>query len=214
VVLKKLAEITHKVKCVSIVGFSERSIVKYETFNSAALMEAGVKTRFSRKLHIPTEENHYFTPGTKIEVFDTSVGKIGIAICYDFVFPEMIRIMALKGAEIIVIPSNVFDMANFRTMSHALPVARAIENQVHVIFCNGCAKFVTGKHEMKLFGESKIINSLGDIVSESKSGEECVVRGDVSEKELREGSSFLSVFRERQIDVYRPLLEPLKGRDD
>jgi predicted amidohydrolase len=171
-ILKRIQDITHEHHCISIVGFSERSIVKYETYNSAALFEA---------------------------------------ICYDFMFPEVTRVMALKGAEIIVIISNVLDTANFRDMSHAVPIARAIENQAHVIFCNGCATYKTGKREMRLLGETKIINSLGQIVSKAVELEECVVHGTILEEELKEGASYLSVFRDRQINAYRPLLEPLKG---
>jgi predicted amidohydrolase len=210
-VLERIQDVVHKHHCLSIVGFSERSIVKYETYNSAALFESGKAMRVSRKLHIPTEENHYFTPGSNIEVFDTFVGKLGIAICYDFMFPEVIRVMALKGAEIIIIISNILDTANFREMSHAVPVARAIENQVHVIFCNGCTTYKTGKREMRLLGETRIINSLGQIVSKAVEVEECVVHGTILEEELKEGASYLSVFRDRQISAYRPLLEPLKG---
>lgn len=210
-IFQKIQDITDAHGCICIVGFSERSIVKYETYNSAALFESGKAIRVSRKLHLPTEENHYFTPGSKIDVFDTAAGKLGIAICYDFMFPEMIRIMALKGAEIIVIISNVLDMANFREMSHSVPIARAIENQVHVIFCNGCARFKTSKRELRLLGETKIINSLGKIVSKAADMEECVVHGMIMDKELKEGASYLSVFRERQTNAYGPLLEPLKG---
>jgi predicted amidohydrolase len=118
--------------------------------------------------------------------------------------------MALKGAEIIVIISNVVAMANFRMMSYAIPIARAIENQVHVIFCNGCANLVAGKKEVKLLGESRIINSLGEVVSEAHE-EEGVIRGAVSEEELKKGASFLSIFRDRQVGAYKPLLEQLKG---
>ena len=210
-VFQRFQDISDRHRCISIVGFSERSIVKYEAYNSAALFEPGKAMRVSRKLHLPTEENHYFTPGSKIDVFDTAAGKLGIAICYDFMFPEMIRVMALKGAEIIVIISNVLDMANFREMSHAVPIARAIENQVHVIFCNGCARFKTGKREMRLLGETKIINSLGQIVSGTTDKEECVVHGTILDDELKEGASYLSVFRERQTNAYGPLLEPLRG---
>jgi len=207
--LEKISEIADKHGCLCIVGFSERSRVKFEVFNSAAIIGPGKKAKFSRKLHIPTEENHYFTPGSRIEVFDTHVGKIGVAICYDFLFPEMIRIMALKGAEIIVIISAVLDMGNFRNMSYFVPVARAIENQVHVVFCNGCGMLKSGKQPIGLLGDSKIISSSGEIVSRADGASECIVRGTVSEEGLKQGSSFLAVFRERQPNLYGPLLEPL-----
>ncbi len=208
--LKRIEEVAHQAGCLCIVGFSERSRVKYEIFNSAALIEPGKEPRVSRKVHLPTEENHFFIPGSSIEVFDTSIGKVGIVICYDFMFPEVTRILALSGAEIVVIIANVVDLANFKLMSQAVPVARAIENQLHVIFCNACSKLKAGKDkEVNLFGESKIINSLGNIVAEAPSDEESVITAVITEEELKTGTAFLSVFRDRRASVYGPLLEPL-----
>jgi len=203
--LEKIGEITRQHGCLCIVGFSERR-AKFEAFNSAAVIDSGRMKGVGRKVHIPTEENHYFTPGSRIRVFDTGIGRIGISICYDFLFPEMVRIMALKGAEIVVILSAVLDTANFRNMSYFVPVARAIENQVHVVFCNGCGTLRTTSQPMGLLGESMIISSLGEIISKADR-EECVVRGIVTEEGLRRGSAFLSVFRERHPHLYGPLLE-------
>ncbi|MEW6663851.1 MAG: carbon-nitrogen hydrolase family protein [Thermodesulfobacteriota bacterium] len=209
--LKRIQNVVSELETVCVVGFSERSLVKYETYNSAGLFEPSRPMRVVRKMHIPTEENHYFTPGSSVEVFETKIGRLGIAICYDFLFPEMIRILALKGAEMIIIIANVLDFGNFRTMNHVIPIARAIENQVHVIFCNGCTAFKTGKHEMRLLGDSKAINSLGEIVAQADHEQECVVCGTLTEDQLRRGASFLSVFRERRPTSYGPLLEPLRG---
>jgi predicted amidohydrolase len=191
-----------------VVGFSERSRVKFEVFNSAAIIGPGKKVRLSRKRHIPAEENHYFIPGSTIEVFDTHVGKIGVAICYDQLFPEAVRIMALKGAEIIIAISVITDLANFRKTSYFVPIARALENQVHVVFCNACGMLKTKRQPVGLLGESMIISSLGEIVSKADGASECVVRGSVSEEGLKEGASFLSFFRDRQPHLYGPLTEP------
>lgn len=207
--LREIGKAVDKAGCICIAGFAERSKVKYEIFNSAALIEPGRVTRFQRKIHLPTEENHFFIPGSNIEVYDTKIGKLGIAICYDFVFPEVVRILALKGAEIVVIIANVLDMANFKEMSHALPIARAIENQVHIILCNSIGELRTKKHKISSFGESKIIDSFGKIITEAPADKECVLTGILTREELERGASFLSPFRDRKPEIYGPLTEPL-----
>ena len=72
----------------------------------------GICLGIYRKSHIPTgecyEEKFYFTPGdTGFMVFKTAIGKLGVGICWDQWFPEVARVLALKGAEIIVYPTAI-----------------------------------------------------------------------------------------------------------
>lgn len=64
-----------------------------------------------RKVHIPNDPNYwekfYFSPGNEYKVFETEYGKIGVGICYDQWFPEVARILALKGAQIIFYPTAI-----------------------------------------------------------------------------------------------------------
>ncbi len=87
-------------------GFAERGpdgIV----YNSAALIDStGVRAVY-RKTHLWDEEALYFTPGDEpAPVVDTTVGRIGVMICYDLEFPEMTRSVALRGAQLLAVPTN------------------------------------------------------------------------------------------------------------
>jgi N-carbamoylputrescine amidase len=207
--LRAIENAATKAGCICIVGFAERSKVKGEIYNSAALIEPGKDIAFQRKIHLPTEENHYFIPGSEIAVFNTGIGKLSIALCYDFVFPETIRISALKGAEMAIITANVLDSHNFREMSRAIPIARAIENQIHVVFCNEVGALKTKRQLVTAFGQSKIINSLGDILAEAPADEECAISAVLTQKDLEKSTMFLAPFRDRRPELYDTITRPL-----
>ena len=76
--------------------------------NSAVLLDPGVVGRY-RKTHLWDREKRLYEPGRELPVFDTSLGGIGLLICYDAWFPEAVRTLALKGAQVICIPSNAPD---------------------------------------------------------------------------------------------------------
>jgi len=80
-------------------------------YNTAVVFDKGKIAGKYRKTHIPDDpgfyEKFYFTPGDEIEPIDTSVGKLGVLICWDQWYPEAARIMALKGAEIIIYPTAI-----------------------------------------------------------------------------------------------------------
>jgi predicted amidohydrolase len=91
-----------------------------------------------RKLHlgIPLETDH-FTPGTSLPVFDTDLGPIGISICYDFYQgPELSRILALKGARLLVNPTGRSDMPRAREHLEQVTLVRAHENLVAAASAN------------------------------------------------------------------------------
>lgn len=87
-------------------GFAERGpggII----YNSAVLVDAtGVRALY-RKTHLWDDEAVYFRPGDEpAPVVDTAAGRIGVIICYDLEFPEMTRALALRGAELLAVPTN------------------------------------------------------------------------------------------------------------
>ncbi|MBM3154463.1 MAG: carbon-nitrogen hydrolase family protein [Chloroflexi bacterium] len=207
--LQEIKDEVDKAGCVCILGFPEKTRIKYEIFNSAALMEPGQPTRIYRKIHIPVEETHYFTPGSRTQVFSTHVGKIGIAICYDYVFPEIVRVLGVQGAEIVVIILCFPNIGNLKVMGEYVTVARALENQVHLVFCNSAGKIGGARKELTLCGDSKIVNSLGEIVARAPTAQECIISATLTEEQLEQGASILPVFKDRQIHAYRPLIEPL-----
>src|SRR5690606_7525583 len=90
-----------------IVGLLERSGDKL--YNSAAVVGAKGVSGVHRKRHMPFLGADRFVdepPGTELSLFDTGVGKVGIAICYEIRFPEIMRSLALAGAEFVALPTN------------------------------------------------------------------------------------------------------------
>ncbi len=111
-------------------GFNEKT--DEGLYNSALLIGAEGILSVYRKMHLFMNEKDIFLPGDgKLEVTDTGSGKIGMQICFDYLFPEPWRILAQKGAEIIVHPSNLLT----RNAQKALP-GIALMNRVFIITAN------------------------------------------------------------------------------
>ena len=113
-----------------------------------------------RKIHLFDSEKKIFTPGDTFKVFDTSIGRIGLFICYDAFFPEAARILAIKGAQLLVNSTNwespySYDMDTVMT-------ARALENTVYLACCNRIGTDTT----LSFFGHSRILNPLGQVTSD------------------------------------------------
>jgi len=92
------------------------------------------KTGFQNKLHMTRFEAEHWkvSSGAKLKIFESDFGKFSVNICYDVEFPEIARIAALKGAELLVVPSCTDDRMGFYRVRHCAQ-ARAIENQFYVI---------------------------------------------------------------------------------
>jgi len=87
-------------------GFCERG-EDGRTYNSAALIDPGGVRAVYRKLHLWDRERLWFRPGDALPpVLDTAAGRVGLVICYDLEFPELTRMVALAGAELLLVPTN------------------------------------------------------------------------------------------------------------
>ena len=102
------------------------------------------------KIHVtPTEVNSWgIVGGNKLKVYDTDAGKIGILICYDVEFPELSRLLALQGMEILFVPF-LTDTQNAFTRVKACAMARAIENECFVAIA-GCIGNLPKVHNMDI----------------------------------------------------------------
>ena len=114
----------------TVVGFLEATQSGYR--NSAAVLTADGRTVVVHKTHLPhLGADRFAEPGARIgPVVDSPFGKLGVAICYDFRFPEVCRSLALAGAEIIAVPVN-WSTAVTVLAEHFVPVARGREPRVH-----------------------------------------------------------------------------------
>ncbi|MGH8916004.1 MAG: carbon-nitrogen hydrolase family protein, partial [Acidimicrobiia bacterium] len=176
-------------------------------YNSVAVLDDGRIAAVYRKIHLPVEENHYFTPGDEVVLAETRAGLIAPMICYDLLFPEVTRIAALRGAEIIVMVSNWLDIAHLRRLGEVLPVARALESHTHVLFVYGVGELEARGHRFTLYGGSRAVTATGEVVAEAD-GSEGVLVATLPGADLDAASEVFPVMRDRRPSVYQPLIAP------
>ncbi len=191
---------------VAVVGFAERDGERVR--NSAALFEPGVPVRVYRKVHLPELGlDKFVQPGDELPVFDTRAGKIGILICFDLRPPEAARVLALRGAEIIVLPTNW--PVGAEVSAEHISIARAAESRVFVATCNRIGE----ENGFRFIGRSKIVSPAGRVLAAAGDGEETIL-ADIDLAEAREkrtvgipGRYETTVFDSRRPDLYEVLLE-------
>jgi predicted amidohydrolase len=203
-----------------IVSLAERSEIVGTIYNSALLIGPSGIIGKIRKMHLPGLEKLYFSEGSEPEVFDTPIGKIGIAICYDSMFPEYVRLLAAKGAEIIAFPSSIWKGGNKGGIGssgskekfwNVLPLVRALENQCFVIACNGGGDHYIGEHYGRWIrmGLSKIVSPTGEILAETHGNENCVLEAIIDKKLLAESRSAYPFLADRKTELYGALTKVL-----
>ncbi|MGH7936809.1 MAG: carbon-nitrogen hydrolase family protein, partial [Chthoniobacterales bacterium] len=202
-----LAAMTANRRAGMIVGFMEAASLRHEMFNSVALLEDGKVRGVYRKVHLPVEENHYFLPCDQTVVLDSRAGRIGLIVCYDMVFPESARLAALQGAEILCVPSNWLAIEDLRRLGEVLPVARALEEQMHVIFANGVGELEVRGKTWRLYGESAIVSATGEVIARA-GADEALLEGFLPRDDLARAAHVFPLLRDRRPDVYRDLVAP------
>lgn len=120
-----------------------------------------------RKIHLFSlmGEDHFLKPGTTYQLFPTELCTLAGVICYDIRFPELPRALAVKGAEVLVVPAE-FPCPR-KNHWDTLLKARAIENQFFVVACNR----VGTSEQYQFFGSSAVIDPWGDVVVEAGDSE-------------------------------------------
>lgn len=199
--LPALARATKGRRAAMVVGFMEPSSMRHEIYNSVALIQDGAILGVYRKMHLPVEENHYFVPGDETVVVDCRAGRVGLTICYDIVFPESARLAALQGAEILIATSNWLGIQNLKRLGEVLPVARALEQQCHVVFVNGVGQFEIRGHVWDLYGTSLIVSAKGEVVAKAGGSEE-MLQGFLPRSALADAANVFPLMRDRRPDAY------------
>jgi predicted amidohydrolase len=153
-----------------------------------------------RKMHLPThsvfEEKRYFRLGYEAAAFETSIGSIGLCICYDIFFPELIRLTRLKGAQLIVCISA--SPAVRRDYFETLTAARAIENTTYLAYVN-----LAGVEEgLQFWGGSRLISPTGVVLAKAKYDEPDIVYCKVDLRDLRPAEAFIPTLRDLRPELY------------
>lgn len=192
-----------------VAGIAERSGGKL--YNAAIIAGPDGYLGTYRKLHLWGDENLFFEPGDLgLPVFHTELGRIGVAICYDGWFPEVYRLLALRGADIVAVPTNWVPMpgqtADGPAMAHALAIAGAHSNGLTLV----CADRVGVERGQPFVGRSLIVGSQGwtSAGPASHDREEVLLAPvDVmASRRARQLNDFNHVLRDRRRDLYDELL--------
>lgn len=220
---KILGQLAQKLGVVIVASlFEKRATGLYH--NTAVVLDKDGKIAGKyRKMHIPDDpgfyEKFYFTPGDLgFEPIETSVGLLGVMVCWDQWFPEAARLMAMKGAQILIYPTAIGwdsrDNQKERIKQKEAWIiaqrAHAISNGVPVISCNrvGYEANTNDKTEGIIFwGNSFITGSQGEILAHASEDKEEVVMAIIDLQHSETVRRIWPYLRDRRIDHYQDLLK-------
>jgi len=216
------AALARELQVVLPVSFFERA--NNAAFNSVAMIDAdGSVLGVYRKSHIPDgpgySEKYYFNPGdTGFCVWDTAVGRVGLGICWDQWFPECARVLALRGAEIILYPTAIGSEPHDSTWDSSRHWQRVMQghagaNLVPVVAANRFGVEKGQQHQLTFYGTSFIAGPTGEIVTEAGRDDETVLTATFDLDAVAELRHSWGVFRDRRPELYRPLWS-LDGHED
>jgi N-carbamoylputrescine amidase len=167
-----------------------------------------------RKMHIPDDpgfnEKFYFTPGdTGFQPIDTPVGRLGILVCWDQWYPEAARLMALRGAQILIYPTAIGwargekkDVCQTqRSAWQTIQRSHAIANGLFVLSINR-----TGREKnLDFWGTSFVSNPMGRVVAEASTSRAEIVRAYLQLSETTTTRQHWPFLRDRRVDAYAGL---------
>lgn len=176
-------------------------------YNSSFIFNPeGVLIGHHRKLHlfdidIPGEisfkESETITSGDRITVLETVICRLGVAICYDIRFPELLRLMALKGVELMVIP-GAFNQKTGPAHWEVLVRSRAVDNQFFVAAASPASN---ENLSYIAYGHSMVVDPWGDIIARSGPDEE-IIYAEINISRIAEVRKELPVLINRRTDLY------------
>lgn len=218
--LERMSRLAKELSVVIPVSFYEKAgQCKY---NSIMVIDAdGTQLGIYRKTHIPDDpgyyEKFYFSPGDLgFKVWDTAYAKIGIGICWDQWFPEAARIMALKGAEILLYPTAIgtFAVPPEQVEQEVLDydhwqntmLGHAAANMTPVVASNRIGVEKIGDTAIKFWGASFISDNRGNKIAEASTEDETILTATFDLNELASYRQEVCVFRDRRPTAYDTLL--------
>ena len=205
-IVEKAEALAKKTGMHLIFGIPELSEKTQATvFNTAVFVGPKGLIGKYRKMYLPThsvfEEKRYFRAGYQTATFQTEVGNIGLCICYDIFFPEVIRLTRLKGAQLIVCISA--SPAVRRSYFETLTCARAIENTAYLAYVN-LAGIQDG---LQFWGGSRLVGPSGDVLAKAKYDEEDFVICEVDYRDLKAAETFIPTLRDLRPELFDKLKE-------
>lgn len=185
-----------------VFGMAEVKNRKY--FNSGVLITAKGKVETYQKVHLFDREKLFFQPGAKLfKPYSLEDAKIGVMVCFDWIYPEVTRILAIQGAQIVCHPANLvlpWCQDAMRT--------RAIENRVFTVTANRIGTEKRGSISVSFTGNSQIVNPNGEVLASAGERSESlkVAEIDVAEALDKMATPNNHLFDDRKVALYKPIL--------
>lgn len=202
--------------------FEKRTAGLYH--NTAVVFESdGSIAGKYRKMHIPDDpgfyEKFYFTPGDLgFEPIKTSVGNLGVLVCWDQWYPEAARLMALKGADMLIYPTAIgwFDSDSQEEKNRQLDAwvtiqrSHAIANGLPVLSCNriGFEEDSSGAMDgIRFWGNSFVSGPQGELIVSANSQDEVILYCELDMARIKAVRDIWPFLRDRRIDAYDNILK-------
>lgn len=199
---KSLCSIARKKNMHIVAGIAEVSDGKL--YNSAVLVSPSGYVATYRKIHLFNEETLWFAPGDKgFAVYDIGSCKIGIMICFDWYFPESMRILALKGADLVCHPANL-------VLPHCQDAmtTRCLENRLYAVTANRTGKEEREGKKFYYTGKSQITSTDARILyrATEENDEVGVIEIDVQQARNKRLNVYNNLFADRRVEFYQDLV--------
>jgi len=219
---ERLGELAAELGVVIVASIFEKRAAGLYHNTAVAIENDGRIAGCYRKMHIPDDpgyyEKFYFTPGDLgFNPVQTSVGALGILVCWDQWYPEAARLMALGGAQILLYPTAIGwsrgdaadEQARQRDAWLTIQRAHAIANGLPVLTCNrtGFETDVSGHTDgIQFWGSSAVFGPQGEIIEQATENEAGVVIAMVDLQRTEQIRRLWPYLRDRRIDAYQDLL--------
>lgn len=192
-------ELASSRNCSYMVGFAEDDNGRF--YNSSMLVNPDGSVQVYRKTHLFYEEKKWFAPGNSgFEVYSAKEGvQVGMMICFDWIFPEAARTLALKGAQVIAHAANLVLPWCQKAM-----LTRSLENRVFCITANRIGTERNGERELYFTGMSQVVDTKGDILARCDEETECIkvveIQPDLARN--KEITALNDAFADRRPEMY------------
>ena len=165
-----------------VTGFAEREKNKF--YNSALLIGPSGVVHCYRKLHLFNTEKEYFDPGdTPLDTVEIRGAKVGLMICFDWVFPEVARTLALRGADLLCHPANLV-----LTFCQKAMLTRCLENSVFAVTANRTGTEIRPRGKLAFTGQSQIVGPKGEVIGKSNSASQELILCEIDIELARDKS--------------------------
>ncbi|HSG28601.1 MAG TPA: nitrilase-related carbon-nitrogen hydrolase [Candidatus Krumholzibacterium sp.] len=205
--VSEMKKVAKKKRLNLVFGMAQKSGSK--VFNSAVYISQKGKVEVYQKVHLFDREKLFFNPGTALKTVSTGEGVLGLMVCFDWAFPEVSRILTLKGAQILAHPANLILPWGQQGMT-----IRSIENGVFSVTANRVGIEKRGTMSLTFTGGSQIVSPRGEVLVSAGDRSESlkVIDIEVEQADDKNITSANHLIEDRFPALYAPIAKKGKRR--